>query len=85
MRNLAVIGAFAAASAVAVLALRRRRRRPVHKGPPAAVGVVGLGVMGSQVRGNAKDLWFLALRPRDFLAAAHHAPSLSLSLARLTL
>ena len=44
-----VLAVCAAGAAAAVYALHRRRRRPVHVGPHSAVGVVGMGVMGSQV------------------------------------
>ena len=60
-----VLAVCAAGAAAAVYALHRRRRRPVHVGPHSAVGVVGMGVMGSQVshcNGMTALTFFLALR-----------------------
>ena len=53
----AVLAAACAAGVVAIVIVRLRRKKTAsHSGPKSAVGVVGMGVMGSQVDKNTRLL-----------------------------
>ena len=89
----AVLAAACAAGVVALVIVRLRRKKTAsHSGPKSAVGVVGMGVMGSQVDKNtrlpaprlclcfAACVWLCAatlLTPCSFIFVTHSCRSTS--------